>query len=125
MHSGDIEIKLMDDDREIRRFLSTYYNDHIPHNFTVGDHGFVLGVYAPELVGCFPFVKMVDIRMNACFMPEFRGKFAVNAGKMAIQWIFDNCNTDRIHAVTGCRKTSLYASLIGMIRSNGVYEVLR
>lgn len=91
-----------------------------------GDRHLILGVYATELVGCFPLNLRNDaIEIHACFHPHFRGKFAVQSAKEAFGWIWQNTFYNLIFAETEKPHVSRFAAQCGMKKSGNRYEVKR
>ena len=94
-------IKQIASDDDARRFLNSVpYPEFVPDWLPLTtDHSLILGVYSSDLVGAFPLQKHVDcIEIHAAFLPEYRGRFAVDAAHKAFEWIWANTNYKRIIA---------------------------
>lgn len=119
-------LKIITDDNECRQFMNSVpYPEYWPETLpAITPVSFVLGVYNPELVGCFPFnIKNGELFIHACFLKEWRGKFAVDALKKAFEWVWENTEFAKISANIGERHVARYARLGGMKPVNGLYEV--
>lgn len=114
------------DDKEARDFLNSVpYPERVPEWFNINTPvSFALGVYVEKLVGAFPLLKHENaIEINAAFLPEYRGKFAVDAAKEAFTWIWDNTSFRRIIADIQEPHVARYAHRCGMVKKGQLYEV--
>jgi RimJ/RimL family protein N-acetyltransferase len=86
-----------------------------------------LGVFCNDkLVGLFPCESYPDrLMIHACFIPEFRGSFAVDSAKQAFQWVWDNTKYNKISAYIEPEHVKRFATRCGMIEKNGLFEVTR
>ena len=106
---------------------SVPYPEYVPEDFPCpSDKAMVLGVFDPDLKGCFPInIEEDRVQIHACFPKENRGQFAINAAKQAFRWVFLNTEFDVIFSKVRERHVGLYARLCGMTCVNGHYEVKR
>lgn len=126
-------LKLITDNEEARNFLNSVpYPEYVPEGFpAITPVSFILGVYVPKmsglkLVGAFPFNRLNDgLQMHACFLKEYRGKFAVNAAKQAFEWVWSNTLYEKIYGTENTKLTNLFASMCGAKKNNGMYEVCK
>lgn len=119
-------IKQIHDSKLARDFLNSVpFDEYIPKNFPVCcDITIVLGWHDPDLVAMFPFQMYRDaIECHAAILRDYRGKKAVDAGKAAIKWIFENTEYDMIFSRSAHRHGEIYATQCGLKRVNGRLEV--
>jgi len=87
-------------------------------NLAVMDNG--------KIVGLFPCEAYKDrIIIHACFLPDFRGDFAVKSSKEAFHWIFANTDYNTITAYIEPEHVKAYARRCGMVENCGLFEVYR
>lgn len=121
-------IRPIETDFEARTFLNAVpYTEYVPEWMPViSADVFVLGVYEPHLVGCFPLQVQPDgLEIHAAFLPEYRGRFAVEAAKDAFGWIWQNTKHNLIFAEITEPHVAIYAVKCGMKRKNDRFEVER
>lgn len=83
-----------------------------------------LGVYKDnELVGLFPCNISKVILIHVCFLPQYRGEFAVQAAHAAFEWIFTHTDYKTIYAYIEFEHAKEFARRCGMIEKNGYFEV--
>lgn len=106
---------------------SVPYPEYVPEDFPCpSETAMVLGVYEPDLKGCFPInIKDDRVQIHACFPHRHRGHFAVKAARQAFRWIFMHLPQRVIYAepVDLCAK--VFARACGMRKTNDHYEVTR
>jgi len=121
-------LKQIASDHEAREFLNSvpypeFWPDWLPVNTP---YSLVLGVYDPDLVGAFILQKFKSvIEIHPAFVTSHRGKYAVNAGKMAVQWVWSNTPYQKIIAELTDRRAAVYARLCGFKKHDKYYEVLK
>lgn len=121
-------LKVITDDNECRQFMNSVpYPEYWPETLpAITPVSFVLGVYNPELVGCFPFnIKNGELFIHACFLKEWRGKFAVGAAKNAFKWIWSNTSFKKIVSEITEKHASRFAISSGMSKKQNRYEVVK
>ena len=85
-----------------------------------------IGVFDNGLVGLFPCEAYEDrLMIHACFLPGFRGDFAVESAKEAFKWIWNNTEYGKITAYIEPEHVKRYAKRCGMVESGGFFEVSR
>ena len=84
-----------------------------------------LGVFdGASMVGLFPCETYPDkFLIHACFLKEYRGRFARTAAKDAFSWIWNNTKYDKIQAYIEPDHVKKYAIECGMKEINGLFEV--
>lgn len=121
-------IKQITDSNLARDFLNSVpFDEYIPEGFPVCNDGtIILGWYAPDLVCCFPCNKYTDaIEIHCACLKPYRGTQAIVAAQHAFRWIFENTNYSTIFAETYKKHVAQFASMCGMKRINGRFEVSR
>ena len=101
------------------------YPETLPDDFPVASCGHVvLGVYEPDLIGCFP-VEFHESKaeIHACFLPERRGYKAIAAAKEAFRWVFENTQYTTIISRISERHVKHFAIQCGMVKRGDHYEV--
>lgn len=118
-------IKTLD---EIRAFMNAVpYPEFVPEDIPLpSDQAMVLGVYDPDLKGCFPLnIEPDRVQIHACFPRQSCGVQAVRAAKEAFVWIFDNLPQSTIYAKPINLCARIFARTCGMEKVNQQYEVTR
>ncbi len=113
---------------EAREFLNSIPFDEFisEHMQIIGKSTLVLGWYEPELLACFPCnIREQEIEIHAACKKEIRGKTAVNAGREAIQHIFNTTRFNRVVSEPNSREAARFACLCGMHKVGKRYEVMR
>lgn len=106
-------------------FAAGRYPDEWPDDMQAsGEWHCILGVYVPELVGCFPLNFWLDsVEIHVAFHPHFRGEFAVKSAQEAFRWVWDNTNYHTIIAEIEDPHVARYAERCGMRKVGDHYEV--
>lgn len=86
-----------------------------------------LGVFdGQSMVGLFPCETHSEkLLIHACFLKEYRGRFARSSAIDAFRWIWNHTNCDKIYAYIEPDHVKKYAKECGMKEVNGLYEVSR
>jgi hypothetical protein len=113
------------DTSQIRHiFEAGCYPEQWPDLPAYSTHHLVLGAWVPELVGCFPLNFHIDCtEIHVAFMPEFRGKFAIESAKDAFRWVWDNTSYHVIAADIEDPHVARFAESCGMKFTGTRYEV--
>lgn len=84
-----------------------------------------LGVFdGSAMVGLFPCETYPErIMIHACFLKEYRGRFARTSAQDAFSWIWNNTKYRKITAYIEPGHVKKYAKECGMIERNGLFEV--
>lgn len=79
-----------------------------------------------SIVGLFPCETYPDrIMIHACFLPDYRGEFAVYSANEAFDWIWKHTDYSKISAYIEPEHVKAYAKRCGMVEKNGLFEVSR
>ena len=84
-----------------------------------------LGVFdGNSMVGLFPCEIYPDrLMIHACFLKEYRGRFARTSAQDAFSWIWNNTKYRKVTAYIEPDHVKKYAKECGMIERNGLFEV--
>ena len=84
-----------------------------------------LGVFdGAAMVGLFPCETYPErIMIHACFLKEYRGRFARTSAQDAFSWIWQNTKYRTISAYIEPDHVKKYARECGMVERNGMFEV--
>ena len=78
------------------------------------------------IVGLFPCETYPDrIMIHACFLPDYRGEYAVLAAKKAFEWIWNYTGYSKVSAYIEPEHVKRYAKLCGMVEKDGLFEVTK
>lgn len=119
-----IEIKELTDLNKINEvILNPSVQDDISDDFSEGmelseipKNIQFMGVYLNNtLHGFYMFVPQnsVTVEVHTCLLPSLRGKNAIQAGRLAIAYIFSNYKKIISYIPDGNKKAELYALLLG------------
>lgn len=121
-----MNLRPIDDSRAIRIiFEQANYPEKWDENYPASsEKHLVLGVFEPELVGCFPLNFYKDCaEIHAAFLWSHRGNYAVRAAKEAFKWIFQTTKYRRIVAEIEAANVERYAERCGMKKIGNRWEL--